>query len=129
MPHVTLEYSANLEAEGRWPQLLETINTVMIAQDGVFPTGGIRSRAIRLDHWRMADGKEDDAFVHATLKMGAGRDEATRKRVGDAIFEAMKAHFAELYARRYLALSLELHEFAKGGTWTHNNVHARFGKS
>lgn len=128
MPHVTFEYSANIEADGRWPQLLETINTVMIAQDGVFPIGGIRSRAIRLDHWRMADGQEDDAFVHATLKMGAGRDAATRKRVGDAIFEAMKAHFAELYARRYLALSLELHEFTSGGTWTHNNVHARFGR-
>ena len=37
----------------------------------------------------------------------------------------MKAHFAELFERRYLALSLEIAEFGEAGTWKHNNLHAR----
>jgi 5-carboxymethyl-2-hydroxymuconate isomerase len=126
MPHFIVEYTANLEAEGDLPGLLEKIHAAMLAQDGVFPIGGIRSRAIRLDTWRMADGVADYAFVHATLKIGAGRDEATKKRAGDALFEVMKNHFAALYEKRYLALSLEIAEFSETGTWKHNNVHARF---
>jgi 5-carboxymethyl-2-hydroxymuconate isomerase len=74
----------------------------------------------------MADGQADYAFVHAQLKIGAGRDAATKQRVGDALFEMMKAHFAALYERRYLALSMEITEFSEAGTWKHNNVHARF---
>jgi 5-carboxymethyl-2-hydroxymuconate isomerase len=74
----------------------------------------------------MADGEADYAFVHATLKIGAGRDEATRKRAGDALFEVMKSHFAALYDKRYLALSMEIAEFSEAGTWKHNNVHPRF---
>jgi 5-carboxymethyl-2-hydroxymuconate isomerase len=126
MPHFIVEYTANLEAEGDLPGLLQKINATMIAQGGVFPIGGIRSRAIRLDCYRMADGEADYAFVHATLKIGAGRDEATRKRAGDALFEVMKSHFAALYDKRYLALSMEIAEFSEAGTWKHNNVHARF---
>jgi len=128
MPHLTFEYTANLEAEGDLPGLLGKANAVLIAQDGVFPIGGIRSRAVRLEHYRMADGSADYAFVHATLKIGAGRDQATKQRVGDQLFEAMKQHFAALYAKRYLALSLEIAEFSEAGTWKHNNVHARFKK-
>jgi 5-carboxymethyl-2-hydroxymuconate isomerase len=76
----------------------------------------------------MADGAADYAFVHGTLKIGAGRAREVRQRTGDALFETMKAHFADLYARRYLALSLEIYEFDEAGTWKHNNVHARFRK-
>ena len=128
MPHLIVEYTANLEREGDLPGLLRKANEALIAQDGVFPIGGIRSRAVKLDCYRMADGAEDYAFVHATLKIGAGRDEATKARVGDALFAVIKQHFAALYEKRYLALSLEIAEFSEAGTWKHNNVHARFKK-
>ena len=129
MPHIVIEYTANLGAQARIPELLKTVNETMIAQDGVFPTGGIRSRALRLDDYRMADGAADDAFVHVTLKIGSGRSEAVKKRVCDALFDAVKAHFAELYEKRYLALSLEIVEFSETGSYKHNNVHSRFKKS
>ncbi len=129
MPHFIVEFTENLRAEGDFPELLKKVNECLIAQDGVFPVGGIRSRAIPLEIYRMADGEADYAFVHATLKIGAGRDEATRKRVCDALFAIMKAHFAGLYAKRYLALSMELVEFSEAGTYKHNNVHARFRKA
>ena len=128
MPHIIIEYTANLASEARLPVLLKTVNEVLIAQAGVFPTGGIRSRAIRLDDYRMADGAADDAFVHVTLKIGSGRSDAVKKQTCDALFEAIKAHFAELYAKRYLALSMELSEFSETGSYKHNNEHARFKK-
>lgn len=126
MPHFVVEFTANLEAQGDLPGLLKKVNDTLIAQGGVFPIGGIRSRAIKLDCYRMADGEADYAFAHARLQIGAGRDEATKQRVGDQLFEVMKSHFAALYEKRYLALSLELGELGEAGTWKHNNVHARF---
>ena len=129
MPHITVEYTANLKPEADIPGLLAKINGVMIAQAGVFPVGGIRSRAIELADYRVADGKADDAFVHVTVKIGAGRDEAVKKRGFDALFETIKTHFAELYAKRNLALSMEIAEFSEAGTYKHNNIHARFCKS
>jgi len=128
MAHLIFEYSANLRAEGDLPGLLKKANAVMIAQ-GVFPVGGIRSRAIELTDFCVADGSADDAFVHATVKIGAGRSAEARQKTGDELFEMMKAHFAALFDRRYLALSLELQEFSEAGTWKHNNIHARYRKA
>src|SRR6187200_3421032 len=107
MPHFIVEYTDNLAAEGNIPALLAKANAVLMAQGGVFPTGAIRSRAIRLSEYHIADGTVDDAFVHATLKIGAGRDPAVKRKTCDELFAMMKEHFAALHAKRSLALSME----------------------
>lgn len=129
MPHLIFEYTDNLGAEADIPGLLKKANETLIAQGGAFPVGGIRSRAVKLTEYRMADGAADYAFVHATLKIGAGRSAAVKNKAGDELFAMIKDHFAALHARRYLALSMEITEFDEGGTWKHNNVHARFRKA
>ena len=111
------------------PELLRKVNSILIAQGGVFPIGGVRSRAIELAEYAIADGSAEDAFVHATLKIGSGRTPEQKKKVGDELFAMMEAHFAQLFSRRYLALSLELAEFSEAGTWKHNNIHGRFKKA
>ncbi len=129
MPHLIYEYTDNLKAEGDIPGLLRKTNQVVIAQGGVFPIGGIRARAICLTDYCVADGSADDAFVHLTFKMGAGRTPEEKQKVGDELFAMLKEHFAELFARRGLALSMEIVEFSEAGTWKHNNIHARYKKS
>jgi 5-carboxymethyl-2-hydroxymuconate isomerase len=130
--HLTLEYSANLRAGGNFPGLCAKLAATMVAQrDGdkrVFPIGGIRVRAIACDDYCIADGAPDAGFVHAILKMGAGRSAAVRDAACDALFEVIKQHFAPQFAARGLALSLEMSEFSEAGTWKHNNLHARFRK-
>ena len=62
-----------------------------LAATGIFPIGGIRSRAHWLDTWQMADGKHDYAFVHMTLKIGAGRSLESREAVGEMLFALINA--------------------------------------
>ena len=126
MPHLTVEYTGNLGVQADIPALLRKANAVLIAQGGVFPIGGIRSRAIRLDDFCVADGTADDAFVHLTLKIGAGRSAEQKRQAGDELFAMVRNHFADLFASRFLALSLEIQEFSEAGTWKHNNIHGRY---
>jgi 5-carboxymethyl-2-hydroxymuconate isomerase len=126
MPHFIIEYTDNITRDADIPGLLRKVNQVLISRRDIFPVGGIRSRAIQLNDYVVADGLYDDAFVHATLKIGRGRSEEDKRAVCDQIFQVMKDHFAELFHRRYLALSLELVEFSEMGTYKHNNIHARY---
>lgn len=134
MPHLIVEYTDNLDAETDIKALLSAANAVLIAQIGeggrpIFPIGGIRARAVKLTHYVVADGAEaDDAFVHTTLKVGAGRGADALKKTGDELFAAIEAHFEPLLARRQLALSLEIQEFGEAGTWKRNDIHARYKK-
>lgn len=130
MSHMTLEYSSNLRANGRFGELCRELARFMTALsvdgEAVFPPGGVRVRAIPCDDFCVADGSIHDAgFVHAILKIGAGRSEAAKTAMRDGLFDIMKAHFAAQFASQGLALSLELTEFGESGTLKHNNLHAR----
>ncbi|MCC7462778.1 MAG: 5-carboxymethyl-2-hydroxymuconate Delta-isomerase [Gammaproteobacteria bacterium] len=129
MAHLTLEYSANLRAGGDFHGLCARLAACLagqrIAGQAVFPLGGIRVRAMACEDYCIADGAPDGAFVHAILKMGAGRSAAVRTAAGNALFEVIKQHFAAQFAAQGLALSLEVSEFSEAGTWKHNNLHQR----
>ena len=131
MSHMTLEYSGNLRHGGGFTDLCRKLAQYMTALevDGspVFPPGGVRVRAIACDDYGIADGTVRDAgFVHAILKIGAGRSDTAKQATCVGLFDIMKAHFAEMFAKRGLALSLELNEFSETGTLKHNNLHAHF---
>jgi 5-carboxymethyl-2-hydroxymuconate isomerase len=126
MPHLIYEYTDNLHPGADIQALLRKSNQVLIAQGGVLPVGGIRSRAIRLTEYCVADGTVDDAFVHAVLKIGAGRSDEVKKKIGDELFKMISEHFAMIFEQRTLALSLEIVEFSESGTWKQNNIHARY---
>jgi 5-carboxymethyl-2-hydroxymuconate isomerase len=134
MSHMTLEYSANLRDAGRFGELCRKLSQFMTALRiegaAVFPPGGVRVRAIACEEYCIADGTASDAgFVHAILKIGAGRGDAAKQATCNGLFDIMKTHFSEQFAKRGLALSLELNEFSEAGTLKHNNLHARFKKS
>ncbi len=132
MAHVTLEYSANLRADGDFPALCRKLAATIAEQsDGakaVFPIGGIRVRAIPCEDYCIGDGTLNAGFVHAILKMGAGRSQAVRDAVCNAAFEVMKQHFARQYATMGLALTLEVMEFSEAGALKHNNLHTLYRK-
>lgn len=125
MPHFIAECTDNIRQQADLPGLFAKVNEALAAT-GIFPLGGIRSRAHWLDTWQMADGEHDYAFVHMTLKIGAGRSLESREAVGEMLFGLIKAHFAELMASRYLALSFELDELHPTLNYKQNNVHALF---
>jgi len=125
MPHFYAECTENIRQESELPALFAKVNQALAAS-GIFPLAGVRSRAIWLDTWQMADGKHDYAFVHMTLKIGHGRSLQTRQHVAETLFALIKAHFATLMARRYLALSFTLEELDPVLNYKQNNVHALF---
>lgn len=130
MPHLVYEYTDNLGEQADIPGLLRKSAQILIDQGGVFPIGGIRVRAHRLSEYCIADGsRADDAFVHASLKVGAGRSEAEKKKACDELFAMISAHFAAFFDQHGLALSMEFSEFSEAGTWKKNNIHTRYKKT
>lgn len=122
MPHVLIEYSANLSRQLDFPVFLTGLRDSALAT-GVFPIGGVRVRAYQADHYLVADGHPDNAFVHIMLRVGHGRDLATRKRACDAIFATACEQLASLYDRIPLGISLEMQEVDAVLTCKKNNLH------
>jgi 5-carboxymethyl-2-hydroxymuconate isomerase len=122
LPHIVVEYSANLSGQLDFKPFLESLRDRALAT-GVFPLGGIRVRAYQADHYLIADGHPDNAFVHIMLRVGHGRDLETRKRACEAIFAAACEYLQPLYERLPLGISLEMQEVDAVLTAKKNNLH------
>ena len=133
MSHMTLEYSANLRAGGRFGDLCRKLAQFMtglnVEGQPVFPPGGVRVRAIPCEDYCIADGSVQDAgFVHAILKIGAGRSDAAKHATVHRSVRHHEGAFRGAICGAGLALSLEFIEFSESGTLKHNNLHARLKK-
>ena len=124
MPHVTVEYSANLERDVAPRALVEAVHDAVLAS-GAFEIGAVRTRAARREVYAVADRDPDNAFVAVRLAIGKGRDEATRKRVSRGVMDALERVTRDAFARRGLALSVEIQEIDDVATLRTNNLHAR----
>ena len=122
MPHLIIEYSANIEDQIALDALLDKLHTCALGT-GVFPLGGLRVRAHRADAYRIADKAPDNGFVHITALIGHGRPLDVQQRAAEELFAVLTKHLEPLYANSPLALSLNVQEFHPVLNFKKNNLH------
>ena len=122
MPHFTIEYSANLDKRVDMGAVVELVRKTAV-ETGIFPLGGIRVRAVRCEHYAIADGNAQFGFLDMVLRLGEGRDLATRKKAGEHIFKALSAHLDPIFANSKFALSFDMQINDKETSWKRNNNH------
>jgi 5-carboxymethyl-2-hydroxymuconate isomerase len=122
MPHFTIEYSANLDSRVDIGAVVEIVRKAAV-ETGIFPLGGIRVRAVRCEHYAIADGSGNPGFLDMVLRLGEGRDLATRKKAGEHIFKALSAHLDPVFADSKFALSFDMQINDKETSWKRNNIH------
>src|SRR5215212_2404648 len=131
MPHVTLQYTANLEPEARIDALCATLAEVICAQrdaegQRLYPIGGTRVMAYPSQAYAVADGAADRAFCYVNVRIAPGRPRDRVQATGEALGVAVKAHFAALFASRPIGVTLQIDEGAPVFDLKHSNLHPLF---
>ena len=122
MPHFTIEYSANLDARVDMAKIVELVRKAAV-ETGIFPLGGIRVRAVKCEHYAIANGDKKLGFLDMVLRLGEGRDLATRKKAGEHIFKVLSVHLDPVFAKEKFALSFDMQINDKETSWKRNNIH------
>jgi len=127
LPHLIVEYSANIEDQIALDALLDKLHACALGT-GVFPIGGLRVRAHRADAYRIADKAPDNGFVHVTAIIGHGRPLDVQQRAGEELLAALTEHLELLYERSPLAISLNVQESHPVLNFKKNNLHEHVKK-
>lgn len=124
MPHLTIEYSANLEGQTDLTTLCQSLHGTMMAS-GLFELGAVRVRARPCPHYAIADRLSENGFADMILRIGKGRSDDEKKAIGAALMQTAEAHFAAELAAPHFALSLEVQEISAPFSWKTNAIHPR----
>jgi 5-carboxymethyl-2-hydroxymuconate isomerase len=132
MPHLVILYTPNLEGRTNLDALCRSLADTMLAvrdEAGaqVFPTGGTRVFAYPAAHSAVADGKNDYGFMYLNLRMAAGRSQAVKKRAGDSLLDAVKRHYAPVWEKSMIGITLQIDE-SPGQVYDgkHSSLHPLF---
>ena len=121
MPNIILEYSDNLEFDCQ--ALFARLHDEMVAT-GAVNMKGLKSRAIRHSEYRIADGDEGYAFVHATLLIREGRPPETQQEMTRRVMTVLEETFGSRFESGYLSLGVGLKELRDGIALTKHNIPA-----
>ena len=116
MPHLILEYSANV-IEPNFSELFRECHQLLASQ---LPTKieNCKSRTIKCLNYYVGEGIADSAFVHVTLKIMPGRSQAVLQTAGQGLLALLKKYFSESCQQLNLGFSVEINEltlpYAKG---------------
>jgi 5-carboxymethyl-2-hydroxymuconate isomerase len=119
MPHLTLEYSDNIEIDAQ--PLLARLHEALAAT-GAVNMKGLKSRAVRHTEYRMADGYEGYAFVHLNILLKEGRPLETQQEVAKRAMAVLEDTFGHHFEQGYLSLSVDIKEMKDGLSITNHNI-------
>lgn len=119
MPHLTLEYTDNIEVDVQ--PLLARLHEEVVAT-GAINLKGIKSRAIKHAQYRIADGNPNYAFVHVSLLIREGRPIEIQKEATVRVMAVLKETFGHHFETGKISLSVDLKEMREGIALTDHNI-------
>jgi 5-carboxymethyl-2-hydroxymuconate isomerase len=88
MPHIVIEYSENLEVIDMMQDLQK-----LVCEFGLFNPDAVKSRSVAYQDYILPNGYDD--FVHVTLSILEGREEAAKQKLADEAFVIMQRYYAK----------------------------------
>ncbi len=121
MPHLTVEYSKNLDPQIDIDELLRVLHTAA-ANIEALPVGGLRTSAVAREHYQIADGHPDNSFVNLLVRLAPTRPFDVRKEIGEILFQVLCQHLEPIHSSTPLAISFEIQEMGAELRWKQNNL-------
>jgi len=88
MPHLTLEYTKNLQSKIEFKEIFSKIHGEII-ETGEFVLDDIKSRAICIDNYFIGNGDPEKGFVHLRISILDHRDENLKNRLSKALLQVL----------------------------------------
>jgi 5-carboxymethyl-2-hydroxymuconate isomerase len=127
MPHLTIDYTSNLETAVDMKALCKTLAAELAAMrkddnTSLFPLAGTRVMARPALHFAVADGQQDKAFIYMNFLMAPGRSQAVKELVGNKLLACATQHLEPVFNQQPLGLTLHIDDRAPSFEGKYNNL-------
>lgn len=120
MPHITLEYSNNIN-DIDFSSLFKELKDKLVAT-GEAQELGIKCRAVVSTDYFIVDGNEDYKMVNLLFRMREGRSLEVRTLISSIGMEVLEKYFTKEIAAKEIILSTEVKELIKGLDLLKNSI-------
>lgn len=124
MPHITIEYSANVAEHHNVDALVEVVHAAAL-DHGLAAHDALRTRAKERTLYRVTDGDPNNAFVAILARVGPGRETEAKQSFIGQILDAAENHLDGTSSPLAIAWSIEIVEIDPTFRINRNHVRSR----
>ncbi len=128
MPHIIIEYSANVADLIDTDTLVDAVHAAAL-DDGLPALAGLRTRAAPRDHYRIADGNPAYGFVCLIARIGPGREPEMVQRFLIRLIDTVDDVLAPLQPDHPIAISAEVQLIDAALRLNRNHVRTHLAQS
>lgn len=119
MPHLILEYTDNIEFDSK--TFFKNLHTSLV-ETGAVRMKGLKSRAIKLTDYYLADGYEGYKAAHLTIILREGRPREVQEEIAKRMMAALEDTFGHYRENGgFIGLSTNMSELEHGIALTNSN--------
>ena len=118
MPHLTLEYSANVQPPDELESVFSEFHGLLHDHVGV-SIGNCKSRARTAESFLVGEGRESDAFVHLEVRLLAGRSAQDKRKLGEDLLGLLRTVFSDADRQLDLQITVELVDMKRASYFKH----------
>jgi 5-carboxymethyl-2-hydroxymuconate isomerase len=118
MPHLTLEYTSNLDEWANDVNLLLDLHEILQSEAAI-KIENCKSRWRMTEEWAVGDGATEGAFVHLDVRFLEGRPLRVKQAVGLSALERLRSHFGQVPEELNLQITVELQDIEKATYFKH----------
>lgn len=131
MPHLHIDYSANLDTQADIGLLCQDLAKALAAlRDGqgapMFPLAGTRVLAYPAPHHAVAGGRDGFGFMYLNLRVTPGRSDAAHAQAGEALMAVLRAAFP---GDEPVGITLQIDAIAPAWEGKQNNIAAKLANA
>jgi len=112
MPHLTLEYTANIPAPKDPAQIMKAMHEVLHEVGGV-KIENCKSRIKAADPFFISRGEESAAFLHLDVRLIEGRTNELKQEIGDGLLDILKQEYKKEMQTRDLQITVEIRDIKR----------------
>lgn len=124
MPHLIIEHSDNLGSAAASQRLVDLVHRAAL-ESPIVPLAGLRTRAAVRQHFQVADGHPDNAFVAVVARLGPGRTAAEKTGFLELVLDATEGAISEIAPGLIVSYSVEYQEIDAEFRINRNHIRTR----
>lgn len=110
MPHIVLEYSANIPELTDFSALFDDLHQALNRIGGI-KLDNCKSRARAASHYYIGDGNPDNAFIHLDIEFIKGRSAEVKQAIGRECLDLVKRYY-HLHLSDALQITVKIDDIA-----------------
>jgi len=112
MPHLTLEYSSNVNRPADLAALFHELHAVLLNTGGI-EIENCKSRGHAVEDFLVGSGGESGAFVHLDVRFLEGRAPGLKQRIGRELHAVLMRWFHDAVDHLDVQITVEVHDILR----------------